>query len=170
MIPAMLVSTFLVFATVLIHYETLRGLSNWLPRLRIAPRQRILVVICAVFLAHTAEVWLHALAFYFSAGSMGIGTFGGQFTHGFHDCLYFSTVTYTSLGLGDIYPLGGLRLVSGVEALTGLLMIGWSASFTYLTMEKFWVLHGRRDVVPGAAEASKPEGTPQGVTTPEPRA
>ena len=30
------------------------------------------------------------------------------------------------------------RLIAGVEALTGLLMIGWSASFTYLEMERFW--------------------------------
>ena len=32
-------------------------------------------------------------------------------------------MTYTSLGLGDIFPLGRLRMVVGVEALTGLLMI-----------------------------------------------
>lgn len=143
MFAAMLLSAGLVIATVLIHYEVLRTLSNWLPRLKLAPRQRILVVICAVFLAHTVEVWLHALAYYLSAGSWGIGTFGGEFDHSFLDCLYFSTVSYTSLGLGDIFPLGGLRLVAGVEALTGLLMIAWSASFTYLAMEKFWGMHGR---------------------------
>jgi hypothetical protein len=35
-----------------------------------------------------------------------------------------------------------VRLIAGVEALTGLLMIAWSASFTYVAMEKFWPLHG----------------------------
>jgi hypothetical protein len=35
-----------------------------------------------------------------------------------------------------------MRLVSGVEALNGLLLIGWSASFTYLAMERYWPLHG----------------------------
>ena len=29
-------------------------------------------------------------------------------------------------------------LVAGIEALTGLLLIAWSASFTYLTMERIW--------------------------------
>jgi hypothetical protein len=44
-----------------------------------------------------------------------------------------------------VFPLGPVRLLSGVEALNGLMLIGWSASFTYLTMEKFWPLHvGRR--------------------------
>ena len=62
----------------------------------------------------------------------------------FVDYLYFSTATYTSLGYGDIYPLGGLRLMAGIETITGLMMIAWSASFTYLTMEKFWGLHGPR--------------------------
>jgi hypothetical protein len=40
-----------------------------------------------------------------------------------------------------VYPLANVRLISGVEALVGLQMIGWSASFTDLAMEKFW-LHG----------------------------
>jgi hypothetical protein len=47
------------------------------------------------------------------------------------------------LGLGDIAPLGPVRLLAGVEALNGLLMIAWTASFTYLSMEKFWSPHAR---------------------------
>jgi hypothetical protein len=35
-------------------------------------------------------------------------------------------------------PDGVLRLLAGVEALNGLLLIGWSASYTYLAMERFW--------------------------------
>jgi len=50
----------------------------------------------------------------------------------------FSAETYTTIGLGDTYPLGPLRLITGIEALNGLLLIGWSASFTYLAMQKFW--------------------------------
>ena len=34
-----------------------------------------------------------------------------------------------------------MRLLAGVEGLLGLLMIGWSASFTYLMMEKLWLDH-----------------------------
>ena len=35
-------------------------------------------------------------------------------------------------------PLGPVRFLSGTEALTGFVMITWSASFTYLEMERFW--------------------------------
>jgi len=34
--------------------------------------------------------------------------------------------------------------MAGIETLTGLVMIAWSASFTYLAMEKFWGLHRPR--------------------------
>lgn len=56
----------------------------------------------------------------------------------FSASLYFSAETYTSLGFGDLTPNGPVRLLAGVEALNGLLLIGWSASFTYLCMERFW--------------------------------
>jgi hypothetical protein len=144
MIVAMLFSVLLVILSVAIHYETLRFTWLWLPRLRLPPRQKIIAVIVAAFAAHTVEIWLHAIAYYLLTDHYGIGTFGGNFDKTFPDYLYFATVTYTSLGLGDVYPLGGLRLLAGVETLTGLILIAWSASFTYLAMEKFWVLHGKQ--------------------------
>ncbi len=144
MLLALLVSTALVLIVVLIHYEALRFTSLLLPRITIRPRQRILVVMLAAFLAHAVEVWLYAIAYYFLADDLGIGHFGGTFNNDFSDFLYFSTATYTSLGYGDIYPTGDLRLVAGIEAIVGLMMIGWSASFTYLSMQKFWDLHGPR--------------------------
>jgi hypothetical protein len=144
MLPAMIASTLLVFATILIHYEALRFTSDYLRHLRIPPRPRILVVICAVFAAHTVEVWLYAFAYWTSIELFNLGGFGGQPVAGFEDSLYFSAVTYTSLGLGDYYPTRGLRLIAGVEALNGLVLIGWSASFTYLVMEAYWPLHRRR--------------------------
>ena len=59
--------------------------SNWLPRLTIPPRQRIIVVIIAVFFAHTVEVWLHAIAYYlltaqrvFVRPTRAIGEFVGR--------------------------------------------------------------------------------------------
>jgi hypothetical protein len=141
MLIAMVISTLLVFLSVMIHYESLRVTDRLLPHIHIAPRLRMLVVITGMFTAHTLEVWLHAVAFYVLANHLNLGGFGGLFGAAFKDYLYFSTVTYTSLGFGDVYPVGDLRLIAGVETLTGLLMITWSASYTYLAMEKFWPLH-----------------------------
>lgn len=135
---AMLFSAVLIFATVLVHYEVMRYTSVLVTRLSLRPRQLILVIITALFFAHTVEVWLHAYAFYLVAHHFGIGGLIGQFAGEFRDYLSFSSVTYTSLGLGGVYPVGDLRLMAGAESLAGLLMIAWSASFTYIYMEKFW--------------------------------
>ncbi len=148
MFLATIIGFVLVSLTVLIHYETLRATTTLvLPRLTIRPRRRLLVVMLAVFIAHTIEIWFYGIGYYLLAQDFGLGLlgeFGGNIGHHFSNYLYFSTVTYTSLGLGDVYPLGDLRLIAGFESLTGLLMIAWSASFTYLMMEKFWNLHGNR--------------------------
>ena len=143
MLVAIVLSTVLVFMTVLVHYEILRYASILLPRLTVAPRQRILLTIGAVLIAHTIEIWLYACAYLLVIDYLGVGGFGGVHAGSFHDYLYFSTTTYTTLGYGDMYPLGSLRIVAGVESLIGLLMIAWSASFTYLSMERFWDMHAR---------------------------
>jgi len=144
MIPAMVATTVLVMACILVHYETLRLTTYLLPKLTMPPRPRIMVVMAMVFLAHTIEVWIFAFSYFVLENHVGIGSVGGITEDRFVQYLYFSTETYTSLGFGDVYPLGGFQLIAGVEALLGLLMIGWSASFTYLEMLKLWDAHPKR--------------------------
>ncbi|MDH3240176.1 MAG: potassium channel family protein [Alphaproteobacteria bacterium] len=134
----------LVAICVLVHYECLRAASVLLPRLEIRPRARILFVMGVAFLAHSLEIWIYGVAYWLIAHYLAIGDIGGKVTGSFPEYIYFSTVSYTSLGLGDLYPTGALRLLTGVEALLGLAMIAWTGSFTYLAMEKFWTLHGAR--------------------------
>ena len=134
----------LAMLVVLIHYEALRMASNLLPRLTIPARTRIIVVIGMAMIAHVVEITLYAVAYIVMAEQWGLGTIGGQPINPFYEYLYYSLVTYTTLGIGDYYPLGNLRILSGSEALVGLLMITWSASFTYLAMQKFWDLHQSR--------------------------
>ena len=50
-----------------------------------------------------------------------------------------------SVGFGDLSPVGPIRLVSGLESLTGLLLITWSASFTYLEMHQHWTRPDQHD-------------------------
>lgn len=135
---AMGVGTVLVVATVLIHYECLRMLWVRVPLLAIRNRFKVMVTIFGTFVAHTLEVWCYALAFYVLDRTSDTAMFGGQWQDNFLGYLYFSTVSYTSLGLGDMYPLGPVRLITGIEALNGLVLIAWTASFTYLSLERFW--------------------------------
>lgn len=134
----------LVATTILIHYEALRLTSSILPMLAIPVRMRILVVLAAALGAHLIEICLYALAYHVLLDYLAIGTLDGNFDGEVVDYLYFSASSYSSLGLGDIYPHGPIRLIVGMEALNGLLLIAWTASFTYLSMERFWDLHKRR--------------------------
>ena len=144
MLIGMIASTTLVLATVGIHYEALRLISALLPHLKIRPRAQIIVIIVGAFAAHTAEVWLYAIAFLVLDRFAELGHLTGDAVSDLSTYLYHSTVTYSSLGYGDLVPHGALRLISGVEALNGLVMIGWTASYTFLAMEKLWDLHPRR--------------------------
>jgi hypothetical protein len=129
----------LTIITILTHYETLRLMSRYLPHMHVfPPRTRLMLVMLGVFAGHTVEIWLFGIAYFLLEVYFQTGKFGGLNIDHFFDYVYFSAVCYTSLGLGDLYPSGALRVVTGAEALAGLLMIAWSGSFTYLAMEKFW--------------------------------
>jgi hypothetical protein len=58
--------------------------------------------------------------------------------------LYFSAVTYTTTGYGDVVLPQEWRLVGGIEALTGILMCGWSTGVFFAVLNRmFSQLAGR---------------------------
>jgi hypothetical protein len=135
---ALLISLFLATATVLVHYELLQFAATLPNRLTYPTRSRILIVIAVVLAAHLGEAALYAIAYYLMQTYLQLGSLVGHLEGDFLDFLYFSMATYTTLGIGDVHPSGTMRIVAGFESLNGLVLIGWSASFTYLTMERFW--------------------------------
>jgi len=50
--------------------------------------------------------------------------------------LYFSAVTYTTTGYGDLLLPQDWRLVGAIEAVTGILMCGWSTGFFFLVVSR----------------------------------
>lgn len=133
-----LINTLLISAAVLIHYEVLRQLSLLIPRLRIRPRLRVLIGVFGALCGHVLEIWLYGFGYWWLHHFGGLGGLQGNYEGSLMDSVYFSLSTYTSLGFGDIEPLGDLRFVAGLEALVGLLLITWSASFMFLEMTRYW--------------------------------
>ncbi len=123
---------------ILIHYEVLFKLSNLIPRFTIRYHFRVVIALFGAMFAHVFEIWLFAIGYYIAINSKNLGSFSGNFTGSFMDCGYFSFTTYTSLGYGDIEPHGHIRFLAGLESLVGLVLIGWTASFMYIEMQKFW--------------------------------
>ena len=124
--------------TTLIHFEILSSLNTRLPTLGIPSRSKLLIVIFGAFTAHALEIALYGFVLYGLIHFTGAGSLSGIGSSSLENCLYFSAETFSSLGFGDLIPNGPIRLLAGTEALNGLLLIGWSASYAYLAMERFW--------------------------------
>jgi hypothetical protein len=139
MLTAALCSLILIFGCVSVHYEALRALNDYLPRAAFIPgRAKVLAALAGAMASHFLHVSLFALAYFLLRDKLELGNFAGHFGDTFASFLYFSTESYTTVGFGDIYPAGPLRLLVGFEALTGLLLISWSGSFSYLEMRRYW--------------------------------
>ncbi len=129
----------LIFLCAAVHYEALQLCNAVLPRMRLHDRRiKVLMAIGGALVSHFLQIILFAAAFYILQDYSALGRIGGNFQNVASSFLYFSTETYTSLGFGDVFPLGQIRMVAGMEALTGLVMIGWTSSFTYLEMSRYW--------------------------------
>ena len=121
-----------------LHYEVLSLSNRYLPALSRRRRPRVLILIGAVLLAHFAEIWLFGGGYYLLAGDARFGRVAGLESAALPEFVYFSAMTYTTVGFGDVVPLGAIRFMAGVEALTGLVMITWSASYTFFEIQRDW--------------------------------
>ncbi len=123
------VALLLIGMTTTIHYEALRGLYRWLPGLRIPSRTKVLVVIFGAFAAHALEIAAYGFTFYLMVTHLGEGSLAGPPSISVTNCLYFSAETYTSMGLGDVTPVGPVRLLAGNPKATALgLVLGPSVT------------------------------------------
>ncbi len=128
----------LVLLTVILHHEALRMLSHHLlPRKITSHRWHVTQIVLVLMLAHVVEIMLYAMGMFLASEYWLLGNLAGEDIE-IATYVYFSFACYTSLGVGDIVPLGGLRLLSGFEALNGLMLIGWSASFLVIEMRERW--------------------------------
>lgn len=135
---AVVVATAVAVAVgVLLHYEGLVYLNAKLASAR-GPRQaRVLYAIGSLLVLHVVEIWLFALALGLLLLFPECGHIQGTLASPL-DIVYLSAITFTTVGYGDLAPVGPIRLLCGTEALTGFMLITWSASFTYLEMQRDW--------------------------------
>jgi hypothetical protein len=127
-----------------LHYEVLRGCIRFLPAVTHRRRRRVIVFILVILLTHAVEIWIFGIAYHVLLQWEYFGRIDGEYAVAeLIDYVYYSGMVYTTVGFGDLVPHGPIRFMSGMEALTGLVMITWSASFTFLEMQRDWRI--RRD-------------------------
>ncbi len=89
----------------------------------------ILAAVVLVFL-HTVEIMVWAGVYQALVPASELASF--------ETAVYFSFVTFTTLGYGDITLSEGYRLLSGIQALNGILLVGWSTALMFAVVQKTW--------------------------------
>ena len=134
-----------VGVVVLVHYEGLNLLSRWLmDRHESHRRRKVLYGIFGVLGLHVLELWIFGFTAWGLLQLPDTGTVGGVHALGLLDAVYLSVTTYTTLGVDELALAGPIRFLEGTIALTGFVLIAWSASFTYLEMSRDWRAVDRR--------------------------
>jgi hypothetical protein len=101
-----------------------------------------------MILLHLSEITVWAL-YYFWRGAIT----------DLQSSFYFSAVTYTTTGYGDVVLPQDRRLVGGVEALTGILMCGWSTGFFFAVVSRMEERRRRNTAQPRDVFRRDTEGT-----------
>lgn len=131
MVSKLLVALLLIAACVVIHASGITLALRRLPRStqlghRFWPSVSLFIRLAAWIIAcHLIEILAWALL-YLSYEAM---------PHP-ESAFYFSAVTYTTTGYGDLVLSPEWRFFSGIEALTGILMCGWSTAFFVMVVSR----------------------------------
>lgn len=92
----------------------------------------IVLFVLYMFLAVIVDVWIWAAVY------MVIGAIPG-----FEDALYFSTVSFTTIGYGDIVLGKEWRLLASFEGANGMIIFGWTTALVIAVIQRFYNWHSR---------------------------
>ena len=125
MLNQLVLATIMVVTIVAIHLtglavltRALRSHSRVFRKLRVMPLTLLIAATVGIIAIHTAEIWVYAAA-YLQLGA---------FSH-FEEALYYSTVTYASIGYGDVLTPHNWRIFGAIEGAAGIIMLGWSTAY-----------------------------------------
>jgi len=130
-----LIAVAMLAACVLVQSSGMVVLIRWLVRVRSAVESSsvarriglLLRLFMLVVLLHLVQVVLWALVFW---GARQVSTL--------ETAVYFSIITYTTVGFGDIVLGPPWRLLAGIEGLTGIILVGWSTAFVFAVVNHMY--------------------------------
>jgi len=135
MILTFMLSIGLMVMAVVFHYWSLGKLLLRLPQ-RGEQRNHFLrsvVVLLLLVCVHLAVILGFACGLSFVSLYCDAGRLAGDLGTSFMDFFYHSAVTYSTLGISEV-PKGPLKFMTALEALTGIILLTWSATFYYSVM------------------------------------
>jgi voltage-gated potassium channel Kch len=78
----------------------------------------MITVVLALFAVMSAQVWLWAFCYLLLGALPDLET-----------ALYFSIVTFSTVGYGDVVPEHSWRVLAALEGVNGFMLIGWSTAY-----------------------------------------
>lgn len=128
----LVVATVMVVITILIHGYGLALLVRVMAHLKLqsglheeghhhvdlSNTAPVLFVVIALFALHGIEIWLYAFV-YMALGAVPL----------LEEAVYFSTITYATIGYSDIHIDKAWRVLAGIEGIGGVILLGWSTAF-----------------------------------------
>lgn len=79
-------------------------------------------IVVSIFCVHIFQIWMWAFLYILV---------DAQPLQNFSETLYFATVTYTTLGYGDLTLAPSFRMLGAVEGANGFLLFGWTTAFIF---------------------------------------
>ena len=144
MLTKLLIAWCLMAVCVTIHAIGLTAAFSWMKRRSVTIEGRfwsatwtLICIVSWTILMHLLQIAVWALFYALKHGMPDLTS-----------ALYFSAVTYTTTGYGDLVLPVKWRLVGGVEALTGIMMCGLSTGLFFAVFAKIFGLN-QRDTPPG---------------------
>lgn len=138
MLTVVFLGVILLSACVLLHFEGLTAINRFIAAHNRLVRTHLVLVILFILFMHLVEISIFSGGYFLAHHVLDLGTFAGDREFTLIDYFHFSAETYTSVGYGDLYPVGPIRVLSSLEGLTGLLLLAWSGTYSYFTVQKLW--------------------------------
>lgn len=137
MLLNIIIAIFLTTICIAIHAAAMMMVLSWLNKrykgvdgtktLQAKPVFPVCMTIIIMFLASVFEVVVWALTYLITHS-----------VQGFEKALYFSMVTFTTLGYGDIVLQGRWRLLAGFEAAIGIILFGWTTAIVIAIVQRVY--------------------------------
>ena len=129
-----IIGSILVIVTTIIHSIVTKGILDFISKHLGKKRKYILpngywigVIVFIMCIASFIESGIWATA-YIALGVL----------HDVEEAIYFSLVTFTTLGFGDVVILSDYRILASIEAATGTILFGWSTAIVIAVVQRLY--------------------------------
>lgn len=120
----------LLFLAGLWHLMWIRAINSLDDKIN-PPHLSVIAAFWGIALLHLSEIAIGGVIYSLAVNQLSLGSLGQGYGNTAADFLYFSGITYTSMGYEHENVTGAVRLITMVNALAGLMLITWSATYVY---------------------------------------